>query len=294
MSTRQIHRRDLLKMSALGAVGYSMSGWLEVLARHSHHQRRRHKSCILLWMNGGPSQIDTFDPKPGHTNGGQFRDIASSVPGIRISEHLPLLAAQMRDIAIIRSMSTSEGDHGRGSHLLRTGYLPQGALQFPTLGALVAKELGGGDNPLPNFVSIAPYRQFSQAAYSSGFLGPQHAPLIIADASGNGLQSGNYEQALRVHDLTPPPGLERPRLESRIGLLEEMERDFAGPRQGVATQSHRSAIDRASRLMLTPAGGAFDLGQEAPSCAIAMAATCSGRAACWPAGSSSAAYRSWR
>ena len=90
------------------------------------HPKRR-KSCILLWMNGGPSQMDTFDLKPGHANGGPFKEIETSVPGIRISEHLPKIARLMERMAIIRSMSTKEGDHGRATYYLRTGYLPQRA-----------------------------------------------------------------------------------------------------------------------------------------------------------------------
>jgi hypothetical protein len=265
MSSTRLARRDLLKLSAAGVVGYSMSGWLETLASHAAQDPGRRKSCILLWMSGGPSQIDTFDPKPDHANGGPFRAIPTSVTGIRISEHLPRLSAQMRDIAIIRSMSTQEMDHGRASHLLRTGYLPQGPLQYPTLGSLVSRELGGADNPLPNFVSIAPYRLFNQEAYGSGFLGPIHAPLNVADAGPNGVPpgpNGDHATALRVHNLAPAAGLERPQLADRIGLLEQMERDFAGPRPGVTTESHRTAYDRAARLMLSPAGRAFDLDQE--------------------------------
>src|SRR5437868_168968 len=119
MSSVRIARRDLLKVAAAGVVGYSMSGWLEVLAGQAANDARRRKSCILLWMSGGPSQIDTYDPKPDHANGGPFRAIPTSVTGVRISEHLPQLATQMRDIAIIRSMSTQEMDHGRASHFLR-------------------------------------------------------------------------------------------------------------------------------------------------------------------------------
>src|SRR5208337_2354115 len=131
---------------------------------------QRHRSCILLWMGGGPSQMDTFDLKPGTTNGGLFRETATSIPGVRISEHLPRLARQMQDVAIIRSMSTREGDHGRATFKMRTGFLPQGPIQYPTLGSLVSKELGTDQNPLPNFVSIAPYRVFSPGAWSPGFL----------------------------------------------------------------------------------------------------------------------------
>ena len=92
-------------------------------------------------MYGGPSQTDTFDLKPGHENGGPFKSIATAVPGIRISEHLPKIARLMKHLAIIRSMSTKEGDHGRATYYLRTGYVPQGNVQHPPFGSLVAKEL---------------------------------------------------------------------------------------------------------------------------------------------------------
>src|SRR5580693_1781033 len=105
-----LSRRDLLKLSSAGVVGYSMSGWLEALADETANDPRRKRSCILLWMNGGPSQMDTFDLKPGHANGGPYKEIETSVPGIRISQHLPRVASNMNDMAIIRSMSTREGD----------------------------------------------------------------------------------------------------------------------------------------------------------------------------------------
>src|SRR4029077_18450041 len=174
---RGLGRRDWLKVATAGAVSPWFSGWLEALAETvaKHPQRRR--ACILLWMTGGPSQLDTFDLKPGHANGGPFREISTHVPGVRISEHLPRLAAQMDRIALVRSMSTREGDHTRGTYYMHTGYLPQGPIQHPTLGSLAAKELGAEDSPLPSFVSIAPFRQFSPQAYGPGFLGPTFAPL---------------------------------------------------------------------------------------------------------------------
>ena len=169
----RLSRRDWLKLSAAGVVGYSMSGWLENLAAARPVPQRK-RSCILLWMNGGPSQMDTFDLKPGHANGGPFKEIATSVPGIKISEHLPKIARHMRRTwRIIRSMSTKEADHGRATYQMRTGYLPGGPVQYPTLGSLFSKELEQPGAELPSFVSIAPYRFFSPAAYGPGFLGPQ-------------------------------------------------------------------------------------------------------------------------
>ena len=132
-------------------------------------------------MSGGPSQIDTFDPKPGHANGGPFKPIQTSVPGILIGEHLPKIAREAKELAIIRGMSTKEGDHSRATYNLRTGYLPQGPVRYPTLGSLVSKELEDESAELPGFVSIAPYRAISPGAFGSGFLGPRYAPLIVGE-----------------------------------------------------------------------------------------------------------------
>src|SRR5438128_11924429 len=107
-SPSRLSRRDWLRLSAAGVIGYSMSGWLEVFARQAAQDPQRRRSCILLWMNGGPSQIDTFDPKPHHENGGPTRAIQTSVPGIQISQHLPRIARNMQDIALIRAMSSRE------------------------------------------------------------------------------------------------------------------------------------------------------------------------------------------
>src|SRR5262245_59031534 len=119
-SLPRLSRRDWLKLSAAGVVGYSMSGWLERLAADTARDPDRKRSCILLWMNGGPSQMDTFDLKPGTPNGGSFGETETSVPGIKISEHLPKIAKHMEHMAIIRSMSTKEADHGRATYLMRT------------------------------------------------------------------------------------------------------------------------------------------------------------------------------
>src|SRR5580700_7677054 len=189
-SSAELSRRDVLRLSWAGLVGASTFPWLEAMANEAAVPADRRRACILLWMNGGPSQMDTFDLKPGHANGGPYREIQTNVPGIRISEHLPKIARHMDKMAIIRAMSTREGDHGRGTFYLRSGYLPQGPIQYPTLGSLVAKEIGSPDLPLPNFVSIAPYRFFSPAAYSVGLLGPQYAPLMVGEVTNFNFNQG--------------------------------------------------------------------------------------------------------
>src|SRR4051794_4021265 len=174
-------RRQLLRLAAAGVAATSTSGWIETLADDAADHPQRRRACILLWMNGGPSQMDTFDLKPGHANGGSFKEIDTSVPGIKISEHLPLIAKQMDKLAIVRSMSTKEADHGRATYLMRTGRLPGGPVQYPTFGSVVARELEQPNAELPSFVSIAPFRFLNAAAFEPGFLGPQYAPLVVGE-----------------------------------------------------------------------------------------------------------------
>ena len=255
-----LSRRDWLRLTTAGVVGASMSGWLEVLAQDAAKNPERKRACILLWMSGGPSQMDTFDLKPGHANGGEFKEVATNVPGMKISEHLPKIAKFGDRMAVVRSMSTKEGEHGRATYIMRTGYLPQGPIQYPTLGALVSKELGSDDNDLPSFVSVAPERFLSPEAYGPGFLGPQYAPLVVG---GNGLPIANApETALTVQDLDLPSGITRDQSEARVGLLQSLENDFVSSRSGLSTLSHRAAYDRALRLMRSQASRAFNLDEE--------------------------------
>src|SRR5262245_1011294 len=234
-----LSRRDWLRYSTVGAVGFSMSGWLRDVAAETIGKKTK-RSCILLWMSGGPSQMDTFDLKPGTPNGGTFTEIATSVPGIKISQHLPKIAKQMEHLSVIRSMSTKEGDHGRATFLMRTGYLPQGAIEYPCFGSLVSRELGNEAADLPNFVSIAPIRFLSQAAFSPGFLGPQYAPLMVGDSQNFfGQVGGNYEDLLKVADLAPAKGVTRDDSEKRVNLLKDVEERFVTEHPGLTTGSHR-------------------------------------------------------
>jgi hypothetical protein len=261
----RLTRRELVRLSAAGIVGWSLSGWLEALAQDTATAPRRRRSCILLWMNGGPSQMDTFDLKPGHANGGPFKEIATNVPGIRISEHLPKLARHMDQIALIRSMSSKEGDHGQAAYFLHTGYRQRGPVQYPALGSLVAKELGRDEFPLPCFVSIAPYRFFNADAYGPGFLGPRYAPLIVGEQgyqSGQPGEATDPGRALRVPNLEPFAELTRERFAGRLDLLRGLESDFVTPRPDIAPRSHQSAYERAVKLMRTRAAKAFDLDEE--------------------------------
>ncbi|MBW3600742.1 MAG: DUF1501 domain-containing protein, partial [Planctomycetes bacterium] len=173
MRSPSLSRRDALRNSGLGLLGASLSGWFPLLADQAAADPKRKRHCILLWMTGGPSQTDTFDMKPGHANGGEFKEAATNTPGVRFSEHLPKLAQHADQMAIIRGLSTKEGDHGRGTFLIRTGQQPGGPLRYPTIGSLLSKELGDPAASLPNYVSISPYTAFNPAAHSPGYLGPR-------------------------------------------------------------------------------------------------------------------------
>jgi hypothetical protein len=266
-NTPRLSRREWLRLSAAGVVGYSLSGWLGTFAAETAKNPKRKRSCILLWMNGGPSQMDTFDLKPGHANGGPYKEIDTSVAGIKISEHLPKIAKQMDRMAIIRSMSTKEADHGRATYLMRTGHLPGSPVQYPTLGSLFSRELEEKGAELPSFVSIAPFRFFSPAAYSSGFLGPQYAPLIVGEGQQSlfpipGAQQPDPDEALKVRDIDLPAGVDAERAAARIELLGEMQKDFLAKRSALSSQSHRTAYQRAVTMMRSKATKAFDLDEE--------------------------------
>jgi hypothetical protein len=227
---------------------------------------RRKRSCILLWMNGGPSHLDTFDLKPGHANGGPFQETATNVPGTKISEHLPRVARHADHLAIIRSMATKEADHGRATYQMRTGHLPGGPIPYPTLGSLFGKELEQPGAELPSFVSIAPYRSLSPAAFQPGFLGPQYAPLIVGENASAGLlqQRGqdDYDKALKVQDLDLPGGVSTERAAERVKLLGEVQEDFLKSRPALSSLSHRTAYQRAVTMMRSEAVKAFDLDDE--------------------------------
>jgi hypothetical protein len=236
-------RRDALKLAAAGVTGASLSGWLGVLAAHAAAGKVRHKACVLLWMDGGPSHIDTFDPKPESKTGGPYKPIPTSVPGIQISELFPQFAQQMHHAAILRGMSTGEGAHGRAKYNLHTGYREgQGGVVYPSLGSIVAKELGREDFPLPSFVSIG------NRSYGAGFLGTRYQPLVVADARRG------------VANLQPL--VMGNAFDDRVGLLEEMEKAFYRDYQAGASVAHRTTYERAVVLMKSKEAKAFDLSQE--------------------------------
>src|SRR5438105_4878503 len=200
-----ISRRDWLRLCSAGALGIPASGWLSTLAaRAAEDPKPRHKSCILLFIQGGASHIDTFDPKPENKTS-VFSPIDTAVSGIQVSEHLPKMAAHMKDCALLRGMSTTEGSHGRARYYMHTGYRQGvGGVTHPSLGAIASARLGKHDDPLPNFVCVG------GQTFGAGYAGPQHAPLFVNNPERGG------------DNLKATDGLTQ--LDRRASLLEEIER----------------------------------------------------------------------
>lgn len=257
----RLSRRQWLA-SSLGLLGVSASGWFPLLADQLAADPARRRHCILLWMTGGPTQTDTFDMKPGHVNGGQFKEIATKVPGLRFSEHLPKLAEMSDRLAVVRSLSTKEGDHGRGTYVVRTGQKPLGPIQYPAIGSSLSKALGRDDDAVPHYVSISPYRAFNQSAFSPGFLGPRYAALTVG--ATDGLQAlpqaaGSYAE-LKVDDLTP--GVAKGQFAGRVDLWRNFESRFVAGHRGPSPVAHQTVYERALKLMDSSAAKAFDLSEE--------------------------------
>jgi uncharacterized protein (DUF1501 family) len=252
MNAREYNRRDFVRMSLASAFGAAACPWLPRLAAAAG--KKPAKGCIVLWMAGGPSQTDTWDLKPGHKNGGPSREMATPVSGLRISEHLPKLAASIKDLAIIRSMTTKEGEHGRATQLLHTGQLPSEVVAYPALGSLLAKELGDPEADLPSCVTISP--PFGNLG--AGFLGPQYAPMSVSGISDN----PNARANLTIDDLKPEKPVAASDREMRRKLLAEMQGDFAKRHGGAATAAHAAAYRKAQRMVDTQAKGAFRLDEE--------------------------------
>ena len=256
-----VSRRDWLRLSTAGALGVSSLGW-----RPARAAEPRKRACILLWMSGGPSQIDTFDPKPGGPTGGPFNAIATAAPGVRVTELLPTVGGQMKHLAVIRSMTTKEGDHGRATYHLRTGYVQQEPVQYPALGSLVAKELGDAGAELPAFVSIASRRGPSDGGYGAGFLGANFAPLLVGNTDADPYTRVPTEKALAIPDLAPKAtggaAVNPAQADGRLRLLAEQNGGFADARPGGPVQGVGAAYDRAVRLMRSEARTAFDLEAE--------------------------------
>jgi uncharacterized protein (DUF1501 family) len=247
-----LSRREMFRLSALGLAGVSASGWMGALAA-APAARRVRKSCILLWLDGGPSQHETWDPKPDAPAEyrGEFGAIDTSVPGIRVCDRFPLFSRQMHHCAVVRGMNTGESEHGRARQYLHTGYKTGTAgLDYPTMGSLATAAAKAEQTEMPNFVVTGMHLNPANWSYvsSPGHLGPRHAPLIVGDPK------------VGVPNLRPTTGPDE--LADRAALLDQMTGSFLRDRPAPAAQAQAAAYERAVALMRSPKAKAFDLALE--------------------------------
>ncbi|HET6878741.1 MAG TPA: DUF1501 domain-containing protein [Pirellulales bacterium] len=233
-----VGRRDFLRL--ISAAGGAL-GLTDVLSLRADELRRQGTACIVLWMQGGPSQFETFDPKPGHANGGETKAIATKITGVQFSDALPRLASIADRLAVVRSMTTREGEHQRATYLMHTAYLPMASVKYPAMGAVVARELPRPECELPSFVRIGP--QFNSAG--GGFLGTQYDPFVVPVAG-------------RLPENTRPT-TELTQFDRRLNLLTRLE-TARGVSQLVA--EHGNLYDSAARMIKSAQMEAFDLERE--------------------------------
>ncbi len=238
-----LSRRAFLKGALVTAGGLTVPNWGGLFHSQSiaAEAAKQGKRCILLWMNGGASQIDTFDMKPGRPTGGPFRPIATRVPGMQVCEYLPKMAQHADKLAVIRSMRTSEPDHPGGIYLMHTGFRPLVNVSHPELGAMAAKYLGKEGSDLPSFVRMGP-----TGNAGAGFLGPKYQPFSL----------GREGRLPYFTDSSLSAEAE----ERRKNLWRFMEEGFAREHHAEPFEAHRSAKEQTWRLLR--ARSAFDISKE--------------------------------
>jgi uncharacterized protein (DUF1501 family) len=242
--TPHFHRRQFLAASALP--------WLTPLgtslARAAEKERRDAKSVIVLWMGGGPSQLETFDPKPGTNIAAGTKAIGTAAKGVQLAAGLEQLAEQMAHVSLVRSLTSKEGDHERGTTRVKTGFELDATVAFPSLGAIVCHALPGTGVDIPRHVSILP----NEWPARGGALGAEYDAFKV------------FDPAEPVPDTKPRVSAER--FEQRLSDLQVVEEAFAkgrGPR--ASATGHRETMDRARKMMSSDQLKAFDVSRESES-----------------------------
>lgn len=236
MRIQSLDRRTLLKTAGTAVVASNMSV-IDALSRPSlaSELAQQGKSVILLWLAGGASQLETWDPKPGRRTGGPYAKIKTSVPGIEISELLPKMSSRLGETAIIRSLNTKIADHGQGYTLMDTGRIPEPGVRFPHLGSIIAHELGQIDSRVPDFVYM--YTQTEgRRQDSAGYLGARYNPMFLTDKM-------MPDDLHRLQAITEVDHQDREAL--RDFMAKRFIRDLNNPSVG----SHENAYERVHGLM---------------------------------------------
>lgn len=242
-----VSRRGFLRALGVGAAGIAVPiSFTDLMVLRAEEIRQRQMACILLWMAGGPSQLETFDPKPGTEHGGETKAIETAVPGITIAQGWDQTAKVMNEIALVRSMTNREGNHQRASYQLHTGYVPTATLKHPHIGCSMAAALGESKFDLPHIVSIG------GPTIGAGFLGAALEPFVVQNAE-------------RPPDNTEPR-VAVDRFKRRLGLINRLETGGFAQAGGLdRVRDHRALYTQTARMVLSPHMKAFDLDAESPS-----------------------------
>jgi len=249
-----LSRRDFIRVGTAGALGLTLADWLRLKACGAI-QEGKAKSVIQLWMGGGPTHLDTFDPKPeaGEDYCGPLKSpVKTNVPGIRISELLPMLAKQADKFSIIRSMTHGNNGHETATYIMQTGTMP-GDLVYPAMGAVVAykREEAGYKGSLPPYISLtSPFGRFSEA----GFLGTKYKTF----ATGG---DPNRDR-VSVQGIVAPSGVNDQRLKERRTLLESVDSLAREMEENKKFEQMDSFQQRAYGLILGEAKRAFEMSEE--------------------------------
>jgi hypothetical protein len=243
----QMTRRHWMGHLASTALGVPAIQFFSSLQASAQQLKKANRSCIVLWMGGGPSHLDIWDLKPdSEKNGGPFKPIDTSAPGVKITEHLPKVARQMHHLNIVRSLDSKEGNHDRGTYVMHTGYTPSPTVVHPGWGSICAMELGERleNFDLPHCISIC------SPSVGAGFLGMARAPFVVQNPNAP------------IANLKPPSDVEEWRLERRLQMLGQVEKQFAVQRASQAAIDHRSVYDKTLRMMNSRYQDSFNLERE--------------------------------
>jgi hypothetical protein len=210
--------------------------------------KKQQKRIILLWLAGGASQLETWDPKPGAVTGGPFRAIQTSTPGVHISELMPKMAQRLKHTCIIRSLNTKNGDHGSGAKLMMRGRRDEANLKYPDLGAVLAREMGRADSQVPDYVTFYFETEGrSMAPGDPGFLGARYAPMELTAS----MIPENIRRLSDINDLDH---------KERGELRDLLSKQFSDGRTNSTASSHNEAYQRVRGLMACEK--LFDISQE--------------------------------
>lgn len=262
-------RRDFIRVGGLTALGFGLADFfhLQNIVAAKNTLTAKAKSCILIWLDGGPSHLETFDPKPDAPQEvrGPLNTIPTNITGILMSECMERIAQMMDKIAIIRSMTSPLGEHDLGTQYLMTGYKPTPALTYPTYGATVAylrsqqvdTSQGNTQTALPTNIAIP---NFTGQLSGNGYLPSATRPFSVGGSSGK--ENAKIDSGFKVRDLDFYQGIDMTRLSRRRQFVQALNEFSSAKDAGVGDVSDPE-LERAYNLITSPeAKGAFSLADE--------------------------------